>query len=135
MTLDREFHGPNLAYVLDLYDQYRNDPDAVDQAARKYFEELKPAGLSKADLQTLMGTINLAHAIRSHGYLAAKLDPLGSSGMDDRLLTFEFHRLREEDLRGLPASVVNVFGRQGGEDAQQAIQTLRSIYSNTIGYD
>ena len=135
MTLDKEFHGPNLAYVLDLYDQYQNDPDTVDPATRKYFEEWKPAGLSAANLQTLMGTINLAHAIRSHGYLAANLDPLGSSGMDDPLLTFEFHRLREADLQGLPASVVNVFGGQGGENAQHAIQALRSIYSNTIGYD
>ena len=135
MTLEKEFHGPNLAYVLDLYEQYRNNPDAVDKETQKFFQGWKADGLSAANLQALMGTINLAHAIRSHGYLAATLDPLGGSGMDDPLLTFEFHRLRDDDLRGLPASIVNVFGAQGGENAQQAINVLRSIYSNTIGYD
>jgi 2-oxoglutarate dehydrogenase E1 component len=135
MTLEKEFHGPNLAYVLDLYDQYRNDPDTVDQATRKYFEELKPTGPFTANLQALIGTINLAHAIRSYGYLAATLDPLGSPAISDPSLTFKFHRLQENDLVGLPASVVNVAGAQGGENAQQAIQALRSIYSKSIGYD
>ena len=135
MTLEKEFHGPNLAYVLDLYDQYRNDPDAVDKETQKFFQGWKSNGLSGADLQALMGTINLAHAIRSHGYLAANLDPLGSSAASDPLLTFDFHRLREDDLLGLPASIVNVSGAGGGENAQQAIKLLRSIYSKTIGYD
>src|SRR5262245_26135953 len=117
MTLESEFHGPNLGYVLDLYDQYQSNPNAVDQATQKYFETCKPECVSTADLQSLMGTINLAHAIRSRGYLAAKLDPLGSAGMDDPLLTLEFHRLQENDLVSLPASIVNVSGTQS-ENAQ-----------------
>jgi 2-oxoglutarate dehydrogenase E1 component len=135
MTLEKDFHGPNLAYVLDLYDQYRNDPETVDQATRQYFDEWKPEGLSAADLPALMGTINLAHAIRSHGYLAAKLDPLGSSPTSDPWLSLEFHHLQERDLLALPAAIVNVAGPQKGENAQQAIKILRSIYSNTVGYD
>jgi 2-oxoglutarate dehydrogenase E1 component len=135
MTLEEEFHGPNLAYVLDLYEQYRNDPDSVDEPTRKYFDKTKPSGLSGVDLPALMGTINLAHAIRSHGYLAAKLDPLGTPPFDDPLLTLEFHHLREDDLIGMPASIVNVSGMGSGENARQAIEKLRTIYSKTIGYD
>jgi 2-oxoglutarate dehydrogenase E1 component len=135
MSFEEDFHGPNLAYVLDLYDQYQRNPDAVNQSNRKYFEEWKPDGLSAANLQTLMGAINLAHAIRSHGYLAAKLDPLGSLANPDPILDFDFHHLREDDLRELPASVVNLSGASGGENAQQAIKELREIYSKTIGYD
>ena len=135
MTLEKDFHGPNLAYVLDLYDQFRNDPEAVDLNTRKYFEELKPEGLSTADLQALMGAINLAHAIRSYGYLAAQLDPLGSVPPSDPSLTLAFHRLQESDLLKLPASIVNLSGGEPVESAQQAIEVLRSIYSKTIGYD
>ena len=135
MTLEKDFHGPNLAYVLDLYDQYQKNPEAVDPATQKYFKELTPAGLSTANLQKLMGTINLAHAIRSHGYLAANLNPLGTSTFSDPWLSLEFHNLHEDDLLGLPAGIVNVSGSQGGENAQQAIKALRAIYSNTIGYD
>jgi 2-oxoglutarate dehydrogenase E1 component len=133
MTLEEEFHGPNLGYVLDLYEQYRNDPDTVDMATRQFFEGRKSENLSGADLQALIGAINLAQAIRSHGYLAAQLDPLGSPPKNDPLLTLEFHHVREGDLSGLPASIVNFSGQAG--NAQQAIEALRSIYSNTIGFD
>jgi len=133
MTLEEEFHGPNLGYILDLHDRYQNDPDTVDKSTRQFFEGLKSESLSGADLQALIGTINLAQAIRSHGYLAAHLDPLESSTTNDPLLTLEFHHLREDDLLGLPASLVNFSG--DAENAQQAIEALRAIYSKTIGYD
>jgi len=133
MTLEEEFHGPNLGYILDLQYRYQNDPDTVDKSTRQFFEGLKSESLSGADLQTLIGTINVAQAIRSHGYLAAHLDPLESSTTNDPLLTLEFHHLREDDLLGLPASIVNFSG--DAENAQQAIEALRAIYSKTIGYD
>jgi 2-oxoglutarate dehydrogenase E1 component len=133
MTLEKEFHGPNLGYIMDLYEQYRNDPDAVDEPTRTYFEKREPQGFSGVDLQALVGTINLAQAIRSYGYLAAQLDPLGGTSMEDPLLTLEFHHLQEEDLKGLPASIVGVAGEAG--NAGEAIQTLRSIYQHKIGYD
>ena len=133
MTLEKEFHGPNLGYVLDLQEQYQHDPANVDEATRKFFDGRKSEGLSGADLQAVIGTINLAQAIRSQGYLAAKLDPLDSPPTNDPLLTLEFHRLQEADLVALPASIVS-FSR-GAENAARAIQALRSIYSKTIGYD
>src|SRR4030095_6279051 len=133
MTLEEEFHGSNLGFVLDLYDQYQNDPEAVDESTRKFFEDRKPQGLSGMDLQALIGTIKLAQAIRSHGYLAADVNPLESSTTNDPLLTLEFHHLREDDLLGLTASIVNFSAAT--KNAQQAIESLRSIYSKTIGYD
>ena len=107
MTLEKEFHGANLGYVLDLYEQYQNDPATVDKATRQFFEEQKSESLTSAALHALIGTINLAQAIRSHGYLAAQLDPLGNPPIDDPLLTLEFHHIQESDLIGLPASLVN----------------------------
>jgi 2-oxoglutarate dehydrogenase E1 component len=74
MNLEEEFHGSNLGFVLDLYDQYQNDPEAVDEPTRKFFEARKPDGLTGVDLQVLIGTINRAQAIRSHGYLAADVN-------------------------------------------------------------
>ncbi len=40
MPLENEFHGPNLGYILELYEQYRKDPNAVDEATRRLFETL-----------------------------------------------------------------------------------------------
>src|SRR5258706_4252458 len=135
MTLEQEFHGPNLGYVLDLYEQYQNAPDTLDEATRKFFEHWKPERLSGVDLQALIGIINLAQAIRSHGYLAANLDPLGNPPLADPLLTLEFHNLRTDDLSGSHASIVNVSGPTLPGDAYQAIEALRSIYSKAVGYD
>ena len=39
-----EFYGPNLAYVLELYARYREDPNAVDAADTAVFRRLDTAG-------------------------------------------------------------------------------------------
>ncbi len=142
MPLENEFHGPNLGYILDLYEQYRNDPNAVDDATRRLFEKWSPAepsgsvGTSR-DLSASTGAANLAQAIRVYGYLSANLDPLEAAPApsSNPILTPEFHQIKEEDLLNLPAKVVNLPEGQRGRNAQEAIETLRSIYCRTIGYD
>jgi ABC-2 type transport system ATP-binding protein len=36
------FYGPNLGYVLDLYDSYRENPESVDERTREFFESWSP---------------------------------------------------------------------------------------------
>ena len=36
------FHGPNLGYVLDLYENYRENPESVDERTREFFETWSP---------------------------------------------------------------------------------------------
>ncbi|MGE5249201.1 MAG: 2-oxoglutarate dehydrogenase E1 component [Bacteroidota bacterium] len=140
MTSEQEFHGPNLGYVLQLYDQYQRDPDSVDPATRKLFEEWKPgappqAPPSGAEARLLIDAVTLAQAIRTRGYLAADLDPLGTPPGGDPELTLEAHRLSEQDLLSLPASLLNTQGERAAGTAQDAIAALRSIYCGRIGYD
>ncbi|RPI95160.1 MAG: 2-oxoglutarate dehydrogenase E1 component [Chloroflexi bacterium] len=142
MTLDNEFHGPNLGYILELYEQYRKNPDAVDLATRRLFEKWSPsepaAPISPGrDLSSLTGAANLAQAIRVYGYLSANLDPLEdtSSPTDNPLLTPEFHKIQEEDLTNVPAEVLNLPAGQASRNAREGIELLRSIYCGTIGYD
>ena len=42
MTGIFDFHGPNAAYVLDLYERYQRDPAAVDAATRAFFQHWRP---------------------------------------------------------------------------------------------
>ncbi|MCI0551342.1 MAG: 2-oxoglutarate dehydrogenase E1 component [Anaerolineae bacterium] len=148
MTLEKDFHGPNLGYILELHQRYLNDPNSVDEATRKLFAQWSPNGiepalplsvstLSTPGLLPLTGAMNLAQAIRSYGYLSAKLDPLGGAPAPtgDPLLTFEFHHLQKEDLLNLPAEIFNLPQAQPAENAHQAIEILLSIYCGTIGYD
>jgi 2-oxoglutarate dehydrogenase E1 component len=142
MALENEFHGPNLGYILELYQRYRDDPNSVDEATRKLFEQWSPAGLETAlhpprSLLQITGAVNLAWAIRSYGYLSAQLDPLNSAPAhtDNPLLTLEFHKLQEQDLLNLPADILSLPEMQADENAYDAIESLRSIYCGTIGYD
>jgi 2-oxoglutarate dehydrogenase E1 component len=139
-----EFTGPNLAYILELYDRYRADPNSVDEAARKLFEGWSPLEAAvpvrvpgTGDLLSLTGAANLAQAIRVYGYLVANLNPLAKPPAQTNIpiLTPEFHQVKEEDLRDLPATVVNLTDGGSRANAQEAIEVLRSIYCGTIGYD
>jgi 2-oxoglutarate dehydrogenase E1 component len=145
MPLENEFHGPNLGYILELYGRYRDDPNAVDEATRKLFEQWSPTGAgaplpasqfeATRNLSALTGAVNLAQAIRTYGYLSANLNPLESTPVDNPLLTLEFHDLIEKDLLELPAEIVDLPEGEKYGNAHQAIESLRSIYSGTIGYD
>src|SRR5258705_2922590 len=144
MSLEKEFHGPNLGYILELYERYQDDPNAVDEATRKLFEQWSPTGTNSAapasrteatsNLLALTGAANLAQAIRLYGYLSANLNPLDNALAENPLLTLEFYNLQKEDLLNLPADILNLPEWQG-ENAYQAIESLRSIYCGTIGYD
>jgi 2-oxoglutarate dehydrogenase E1 component len=141
MSLEREFPGPNYGYVLELYDRYQKNPDAVDEATRRLFSQWKPTEIRESaikagvDLHKLIGAVNLAQAIRSYGYLAAKLDPLNNHPANDPILKLDFHNLTQDDLSQLPADLVGLPDDHGAGNALQAIEILRSIYCGAIGYD
>lgn len=154
MDFFEQFHGPNVAYVVELYERYKQDPSAVGEEARAAFEKWQPAieallagrtpAISRAapegaepclDPVKVTAAANLAQAIRSSGHRAAQLDPLGSAPPGDPWHAFEFHGLAETDLRQLPAFVIGGPLAQQAQDAFQAITWLREIYTRRTGYD
>mgnify|MGYP001375792392 CR=1 FL=1 len=145
MDLWQEFHGPNAAYVLELYDRYRQDPDSVDPGARALFQQFTPSdrptpnGAPAAPgpaTEKIMGAVNLATAIREYGHLAAHIDPLGlANPPGDPALHPAAHGLSDDDLRALPATLIGGPATTGAANALEAIDRLREVYSGTIGYD
>ncbi len=142
MDLWREFHGPNAAYVLELYERYRRDPDSVDPVTREALARLAvpveesgpPAGGPAPAPAKIAGTVNLAQAIRGYGHLAARLDPLGRPPHGDPSLEPAAHGLSEEDLRRLPASLVGCPSTDVCANAWEAVRALLAIYAGTTGY-
>jgi len=145
MDLWQEFHGPNAAYILDLYERFRQDPASVSPDAQALFQQWQPNGdrpqrsSETSEVSTsadkIMAVVNLATAIREYGHLAARIDPLGlANPPGDPALHPAAHGLTDDDLRALPASLI------GGPAANainslEAIERLRGVYSSTIGYD
>ena len=90
MTNWQGITGVNRAYVLELYDRYLKDPNAVDAETRALFatwtppaEVEPPAGsagqaVGAEALRKAVLAVNLAQSIRKYGHLAARLDPLDS---------------------------------------------------------
>jgi 2-oxoglutarate dehydrogenase E1 component len=139
-----EFQGVNAGYVLELYERYRRNPELVDQETRKAFESWTPPSTEAASaepvsggasLQKIVGAANLADCIRRYGHLAARIDPLGSEPIGDPSLSPAAHGITDEDLRNLPASLVDGPVAESSANAFEAIQGLRRIYCSTVGFD
>ena len=140
MNLWRDFHGPNAGYMLELYERYRQNPDSVDAATRASFASWTPTvdgapAVAAPAAGKIVGAVTLAQAIRTYGHLAAQLDPLGSPPPGDPSLEPTTHGVTEEDLRRLPASLIDGPFVERVANALEAIQALRAIYSSTTGYD
>jgi len=152
----RDFHGPNAAYVLDLYERYRQDPSSVEAATREFFRswtppseiELPAAGMEVGgtdgrhepnvpapDVRKIAAAVNLAQAIRAYGHRAARLDPLGSEPPGDPDLLPATYGLSADDLKQLPADLVEGPVAEQSADAFATIEGLRAVYSGTTGYD
>lgn len=141
-----DFHGPNTAYVLDLYERYQQEPESVDPVTRQYFAQWTPTvatnGITDSgavvtesiDMTKVVGLANYAQAIRQLGHLEAQLNPLGSPSPGDPDLSPTAHGITEQDLHDLPASFVGENFAQYGS-AYAAIAELRKVYCSSVGYD
>jgi 2-oxoglutarate dehydrogenase E1 component len=148
MTLGT-FSGINAGYVLELYEQYRRNPESVDPASRRTFESWAPEEIgapanlqlgggspqSAIDIRVIVGAANLVESIRRYGHLAAQLDPLGAAPSGDPSLSPRAHGLTDEDLRSLPASLVGGVVAESSANAFEAVEKLRRIYCSTTGFD
>jgi 2-oxoglutarate dehydrogenase E1 component len=136
----RDFHGPNAAYVLDLYERYRQNPASLDAATREFFSGWTPPAGDELngpapDVRKIAAAVNLAQAIRAYGHRAARLDPLGSEPPGDPALLPDTYGLSTDDLKQLPAGLVGGPVAAKAIDASATIEGLRSVYTGTTGYD
>ncbi len=140
--------GLNLGYILELYEAFRRDPEAVEPSWRAFFSEWGPrldelAAPAPAaaiagpafDFAKVAATVQLAQRIRHRGHRAAQLDPLGSPPPGDPALDPTYHGLTRDDLAQLPATLVGGPAARGAASALEAIERLRQIYCGTIGFD
>ena len=124
-----QFAGVNAAYVLELYERYRQNPESVDPETRKAFDSWTPdapapasAAAAGIDTRVVVAAANLADSIRRYGHLAARVDPV------------EFRLRRLSNPRGIEV-LRRVAARMGWQprpsprplDASAAVLTGRGI--------
>jgi 2-oxoglutarate decarboxylase len=93
-----------------------------------------PAALpSEQLLQAVQAATALLKAFRTHGHLAARLDPLGSEPEGDPALDPEPLGLTPELMAQIPAKVLRMF--VPGATLADALPHLRETYCGTIAYE
>src|SRR5918998_352371 len=143
---ENQFFGPNLGYVLELYENYREDPDSVDGQMREFFESWSPPRVGmpgangqqvapEVDVEKAVGASKHVRHIRDFGHRAAMLDPLGSKPPGDPTLDPTFYRITDEDLETLPSLIIGGPIAERTSNAGEAAEELRRIYCDTTGYD
>src|SRR4051812_42055390 len=83
------FRRANAEYIEQLYEQYRQDPESVDETWRAYFSGFEAAGgqsFSAGAVPRTMGIHKMVHAFRDLGHVVADLDPLGRKRATQPLL-------------------------------------------------
>ncbi len=99
-------------------------------------EPTSPLTRAKPDtglLQAVQAATSLLKAYRTHGHLAARLDPLGSEPRSDPSLDPKNLDLTPELMEQIPASILRI-GVEG-ETLLDALPRMRDAYCGTIAYE
>jgi 2-oxoglutarate dehydrogenase E1 component len=91
------------------------------------------AGTDIESLQHVAAAMSLVKAFRTHGHLAAHLDPLGSEPIGDPALDPAALDLTPEVMARIPARVLRTY--VPGETLADALPHLQATYCGTIAYE
>ena len=91
-----------------------------------------PGEVDEELLQAVQAATSVLKAYRTHGHLAAQLDPLGSEPKGDPALQPENVNLTPELMARIPASILRI--GVPGETLLEALPRIRQTYCGTIAY-
>ncbi|MBU5210102.1 2-oxoglutarate dehydrogenase E1 component [Heyndrickxia oleronia] len=148
------FSGPNLGYVMEVYEQFVNDPESVDPEMKVLFEEWGSPTISEEGLTThgqadisfqlptnptvfskMVAAVKLADNIRTYGHLAADINPLNDRKKDTRRIELSEFDLTEEDLKNIPASFICPDAPATVKNGLDAINHLKSVYTKKLAFE
>jgi 2-oxoglutarate decarboxylase len=109
-----------------------------DAAAAHAAQAIPASGSQRAPvdeelLQAVASATSLLRALRTHGHLAAHLDPLGREPESDPSLDPGPLGLTPELMERIPAKILHVY--VPGETLADALPRLRETYCGTIAYE
>jgi len=133
----------NDGHVAELLEQFRRDPNSVDESWRQFFrfaESIAPQGVGGLPptvttdapfLRLVAGAAALMDAIRIYGHFAVRIDPLGSDPPGAAELQPAFHGVSEEDLKRVPGAALGFDLPTAADVAAR----LRSLYQSNLGFE
>ncbi|MDF1509848.1 2-oxoglutarate dehydrogenase E1 component [Robertmurraya sp. DFI.2.37] len=143
------FHGPNLGYVIEMYEAYLENPDSVDEEIKAYFAENGPPTLEKSEIahsqtnviqvstpiEKILAAANLADKVRGYGHLAADIYPLKNQEPDKELIEMDYYGLTKQDLEEIPAHFISTDIPHHLKNGYEAIEYLKKVYTGKIAFE
>ncbi|MFH0882132.1 MAG: 2-oxoglutarate dehydrogenase E1 component, partial [bacterium] len=123
-------------YLEELYQQWLNDPDSVDESWHYFFQGFEfgipqASGLAADDAAAQSRVASLIFAYRSQGHMIANINPLQPAAESHPDLEIEKYGFSEQDLdREFDTGHLHADARMKLRDI---ITTLRQTYARTIG--
>ncbi|MFD1705299.1 2-oxoglutarate dehydrogenase E1 component [Siminovitchia sediminis] len=149
-----QFSGPNLGYVMELYEQYLNDPNSVDPEMKEAFDQWGVPSAGKqakttegqADvsfqmpathnsMSKLVAAVKYADNIRTYGHLIADINPIRRKEKNTRRLELSEYNLSEDDLKNIPASFISPNAPSNLKDGLDAIKHLQEVYTKKLAFE
>ncbi len=84
-------------------------------------------------MQAVQKATALVKAFRTHGHLAATLDPLGTEPVGDPALDPEGLGLTDAMMRRIPSKMLKIY--VPGENLAESLPYLRAVYTGTMAYE
>ncbi|MFM9139774.1 MAG: thiamine pyrophosphate-dependent enzyme, partial [Solirubrobacterales bacterium] len=84
-------------------------------------------------MQSVQAATALVKAFRTHGHLAAGLDPLGTEPIGDPALDPNSVHLSEAMMRRIPSKILRIY--VPGDDLAEALPYLREVYTGSLAYE
>ena len=92
------------------------------------------AGVDDVELmQSVQAATALVKAYRTHGHLAAGLDPLGTEPIGDPALDPGTVHLSEAMMRRIPSKILRIY--VPGDDLAESLPYLREVYTGALAYE
>ncbi|WP_113929221.1 2-oxoglutarate dehydrogenase E1 component [Bacillus sp. P14.5] len=145
------FYGPNLGYIMEVYEIYQENPDEIDPELKELFDQWGPpaaadreaaqsssaASLTAGnhDFGKVVAAVNLADNIRTYGHLAADIYPLNDRDKDTRRIDMQEYNLTEDDLRGIPVEFICPQAPSDVRNGLDAINHLKKVYTSKLAYE
>lgn len=139
------FSGPNLGYVMEQYELFLQNPDEVDSELASLFQQFGAPVLEETssgeqvaqtgDFNKVLAAVKLADAIRAFGHYGADVYPLKDRPLDFSKIEPQAYGLTDADLAELPASLFLNNVPANVSNGKQAIDYLRSLYTEKIGFE
>ncbi|MDT8860621.1 2-oxoglutarate dehydrogenase E1 component [Alkalihalobacillus sp. MEB130] len=146
------FHGPNLGVAIELYEEYSNNPEAVDEELRELFDVWGPPpseeasqSQSSADpsvsaaspnmVRNYVNAVKLADMIRRKGHLVSDINPIFKQSDNPQILELSHYQLTEEFLKQVPVEMICEHAPAHVKNGLDAINYLKDVYTKTTAFE